>query len=462
MAKIKNNRAIDRLKKQPALLGLVVWFSIAWSWSFFTDTLDLAGSKRQGLILAVFVVALNVSITTTVTWQVIRLVKYVQRSYSTKWLLILGLPLLALADFLACWLTAIIWIGPQGQIDNVLPMGSLALPMVNTPFKFAARIVGFYGLAAFLWFFIYLASQRKTRKLAIYPVVLLTLLSLLGWGIYRVPKGQPVKVKLVSETLLDRVPAVNPKGIDLVVFPEYGLEKNDNNNLHQRINRTTGNQQKTYFLGSEQIYRKDITGHINNMEFGNTTDGIANKEYKYRLIPGGEDLPYVVRTLLRATGQKSTLDYFSYAKGVIKGDKQLQPFTVNNQTRVAAAVCSSIIAPQDYRDFASSGATVFTNSASLSIFKGSPLFAYQQKSLARFMAVANARYFLQSANAASAYALDISGKQVAEVNGIHTLDVVAQNNSQKTFYTYVGEWLVWAGGFSVLILIGMRFISKKS
>ena len=102
MAKIKNNSVIDRLKKQPALLALVVWFSIAWSWSFFTDTLDLAGSKRQGLILAVFVVALNVSITTTVTWQVIRLVKYVQRSHSTKWLLILGLPLLALSDFLAC------------------------------------------------------------------------------------------------------------------------------------------------------------------------------------------------------------------------------------------------------------------------------------------------------------------------------------------------------------------------
>jgi apolipoprotein N-acyltransferase len=121
---------------------------------------------------------------------------------------------------------------------------------------------------------------------------------------------------------------------------------------------------------------------------------------------------------------------------------------------VAAAVCSSIIAPQDYRTFARSGATVFTNSASLSIFKGSPLFAWQQKSLARFMAVANARYFLQSANAASAYSIDINGKQTAEVKGRSTLLVEAKTNTVKTPYVYSGEWLLYLGfGMVICIMI---------
>lgn len=443
---------ISKLTKNPLLAFLIVWFSIAWSWSFFTDMLDLAGSKRQGYILAVFVVILNVTITTTVIWQTIKLMRYVQKTYSTKWMLAIGLPIFALADFLASWLTTIIWIGPQGQVDNVLPMGSMALPMVNTPFKFASRFVGFYGLAALLWFFIYFVSQKKTRKLAAIPLVTVSCLSLIGWAAYRNSSGIPVKATLVSEKLTDRTPAINATGSDLVVFPEYGLEKVDNKNLNERIMRTRGTEPKVYFVGSEQIYSTRYTGHINNMKFGNTTDGITQSEHKWRLIPAGEDLPYTIRTLLRATGQKSTLDYFSYAKGVIKGQSQLHPFVINEKVHVAAAVCSSIIAPQDYRDFARNGATLFTNSASLSIFQGSPLFAWQQKSLARFMAVANNRYFLQSANAASAYALDSNGHQFAEIKGRHTLVVTAQTRTTKTFYAYTGEWLAWLGGAITLIL----------
>ena len=443
-------RLIKSIRQEPELYALIVWFSVMWSWSFFTDMLDLAGSKRQGYILATFVVLLNVTITTTAIWQIIKVLRYIQRTYSTKWLLALGLPLFALADFLASWLTTIIWLGPQGQVSNVLPMGSLALPMVNTPFKFAARFVGFYGLAAFLWFFFYLVSQKKTRTLALFPLTLATVLSLVGWFVYRPTAGQPVKVTLVSEKLTNRVPTINTKGADLVVFPEYGLEKVDNKNLKERIIRTKDNEPRTYFVGSEQIYSTSYTGHINNMKFGNTTDGITQTEHKWRLIPAGEDLPYVLRTLLRATGQKSTLDYFSYAKGVIKGDRQLRPFVINDQVHVAAAVCSSIISPEDYRDFARDGATIFTNSASLSIFQGSPLFAWQQKSLARFMAVANARYFLQSANAASAYALNPSGNQIGEVKGRNTLDVVVYTNTTKTFYTHTGEWLVLLGGMSIV------------
>ena len=79
------------------------------------------------------------------------------------------------------------------------------------------------------------------------------------------------------------------------------------------------------------------------------------------------------------------------------------------------------------------------------------------------MAVANSRYFLQSANAATAYALDNNGKQIAEVRGIEAKDVIVRNNTQKTFYTYAGDWLVAIGMLIVAgwLLVKLKNLNKK-
>jgi hypothetical protein len=450
--------AIKRLTKQPVTIALVVWFSFVWSWSFFTDTLSLAGSRKQGYILTVFVVLMNVAISVWVVKKGLRIIKYADNKYRPLLFIPLCLCLFALLDYLVAWLVALVWIGPQGSIDSVLPIGSLALPLISTPLRYASRFVGFYGLAAFVWTTIYMLCSTKYRRYCYIPASVLVVTSLVGWYLYRTPNGSTVNVKIISEKLTERVPSIDPVGADLVIFPEYGLEKITNKNIEERIKKTAISQPRTYFLGSDQVYKPEIIGHKNNMQFGDTNNGLTASQEKYRLIPGGEDLSYIVRILLRATNQKDTLDYFSYAKGVLKGPGQLKPFVTDDNTRIAAAVCSSVIAPQDYRDFTRDGATIFTNSASLTTFKGSPLFAWQQKSFARFMATANARYFLQSANSASAYALDSNGNQIAEVKGVETIDVSARNNMQITPYVRVGEWLVWAG---VLALVYLAIDSRK-
>ena len=131
-------------------------------------------------------------------------------------------------------------------------------------------------------------------------------------------------------------------------------------------------------------------------------------------------------------------------------------------TVVGAAVCSSIIAPEDYRYFARNGATIFSNSASLTIFKGSPLFSWQQKSFAKFMAISNSRYFLQSANSARAYILDNNGKTLAETTGLNVINARVKNNTQKTLYTYIGEYLVVFGAILSLILLLQYMRSRRS
>lgn len=453
-------KKFHRLTKQPAIIALVVWFSLAWSWTFFTDSLDLAGSKSQGLILAAIISAINVAISVLVIWKAIRIAQWIFKQYSPPKALVLSLGTFALADFLVSWLSTIIWLGPEGRIDNILPLSSPTLVIINTPLGFASRLVGFFGLGAFVWLLLFLLWNKPYRKLAAIPAGLLLVLSLSGWIAYKTPDSSTFTAKIISEALDNRVPTIDARNTELTIFPEYGLDEITNEKLGERIiMNDPSDSRERYFLGSEQVNPQDPNGpdvkagHLNRLLFGNTIAGYTYKQDKYRLIPGGEDLAYTVRLGLRATNQKATLDYFSYAKGTLRGSTPLAPFRISESTLVGAAVCSSIIAPQDYRKFAKEGSTVFTNSASLTIFKGSPIFAFQQKSLARFMAVANSRYFLQSANSARAYALDNNGKTIAEGSGSQVLDVTAQNNTKRTIYTLTGEWLVYLGVIAAIWLV---------
>lgn len=440
----KLNGILHRLpKKHIATILILTWFGVAWSWTLFTDSLNLAGSKSQGLLLAIIISAINISISFIVVRLGIKANEYVFRKYAGLNALFIGLTIFALMEFFIAWGTAIIWIGPHASIDSILPLSSLSLLAINSPLGFASRIVGFYGLAAFIWLTIFLLTNSKRRKLIIIPIACLSFLSLLGWSIYKEPNGHETTTKIVTESLSERVPAINATNTKLVVFPEYGLDKVNNENISERI--FSFNEDNGYFLGSEQIIPTEEVGHYNTLLFGTANYGITHKQDKYRLIPGGEDLPYALRVGLRATNQVDTLQYFTYAKGVIKGPEPLKTYSLNDGTIVGAAVCSSIIAPQDYRNFALQGSSLFTNSASLTIFKGSRIFSWQQKSLAKFMAIANSRYFLQSANSARAYALDNNGNTIAEATGHQVLDVTVQNNYTKTVYTYAGEWLAWIG-----------------
>lgn len=446
------NQKFKKLIKHPLITLLCCWFVIVWSWTFFTDSLDLAGSKIVALVIASFVTVLNVGISALI---VVKTFRYLSKKFvkSKTWKIILiGLPIFSLMDFLISWVTAIIWIGPQGSIDNVLPLGSPTLLLIITPLRYASRFVGFYGLAGFFWLIIFLFIQKPKSKNNIRTLKTtcgaLIILSLFGWWLYKDPNGISIKSTVISETLSQRVGDMSNRGSELVIFPEYGLEKIDNSNLDERLPKNDDGS-KTYFVGSRQVFDNRPAGHINRLMFGNNIDGITDEQDKSRLIPGGEDLSYLVRLGLRATNNKETLDYFSINKMVNKGHIPLKPMKLNDQTILGSAVCSSIISPKDYQDFTKQGATILTNSASLSIFKGSRIFSWQQKSLAKFMAVANTRYFLQSANSASAYVLDNNGNQRAETKDINAIDVIAKTNTNKTLYTILGEYLVAIGSLIV-------------
>ncbi len=425
-----------------------------------TDSLDLAGNKRQGLIIAGITLIINVIISLLLLRQAIRLADRLVGLLGVLKSIILLVPLFAFADFIVAWLLALLWAGPQGQLDSMLPIGSVSFLVLRTPLIFASRLIGFFGLAGFAWTALYLVTNKKFRKFTLLPLVGLVFFSLVGATVFYTKGVQQFRATLVSETLTQRVPSIRPTDQKLVLFPEYGLDEIHQANINDRI-RKDSTLPKTYFIGSTQVYKRNQQGHENRLLFGNTQTGFTNAQNKYRLIPAGEDAPYIMQLGLRATGQVGTLEYFEFSKSVIKGKHQLQNYDLRDGVVLGAAVCSSIIAPQDYRHFTKSGATVLANSASLKPFGGSRLFAWMQQSMGRFMAVSNNRYFLQSANSASAYAYNNNGKLLGQQYGVATLTTNFSPISQRTLYTMVGEWMVWLGASVVLALKIMPRFSKK-
>ncbi len=445
--------------KRTAVMALLVWFALMWSWTFSTDSLELSGSHTQGVVVAAIVSFVNVGISTWVIWTAFSAVKRLFRRHELPLALLASLGVFSLADFMVAWLSAVIWLGPQGSIDNVLPLGSPTLLLINTPLGFASRLTGFYGLAAFAWLVIFLLTHRRYRNLMIYPVSALCLLSFAGWSLYRSPNGTTIKAEVVNESLDTRISPVRTENTAFVLFPENSFNGLDDTKISSRV--TSHQDQATRFIGS-RLATRDNGERINTLVYGDTSSGIVNRQDKHRLIPGGEDLSYVGYAILPLIGQRSTVDYFTMVKKIYKGREPLQPIDVDKNTIVGAAVCSSIISPEDYRKLTRSGATILTNSASLGIFNGSPLFSWQQKSLAKFMSLSNARYFLQSANDATTFVLDTNGRTIASTQRIEALSVSAQNNTRKTFYTQFGEWIAMGGVISVFIMLIWSIRSKKS
>ena len=452
--------SLNWIRNNPLIVFAALWLFGMWSWSMQTDSLDLAGNKRQGLLIASVTMLVNVTVSLLILRQMLKLADHLVVLLGMLKAIILLVPLFAFTDFLIAWLLALLWAGPQGQLDSILPIGSAALLILRTPLIFASRLVGFFGLAGFMWTALYVLTKKNQRILALVPLAGLSVFALAGLLIFKVNNPAQFKATLVSETLTERVPVVRPTDQKLVLFPEYGLDEIDNTNLETRIQKKNS-LPKTYFAGSTQVYKRNRKGHENRLLLGDTQVGITNAQNKYRLIPAGEDAPYIMQLGLRATGQVGTLEYFEFSKSVLKGSHQLHNYDLGDGVTLGLAVCSSIIAPQDYRHFTKSGATVLANSASLKPFGGSRLFAWIQQSMGRFMAVANNRYFLQSANSASAYAYDNNGKLLVQKYGITTVNTQFASIQKHTIYTLVGEWVVWLGA-SVTLAAAFYFHQTKN
>lgn len=426
-----------------------------WSWLYIVDVGRLAEITWVAYFSITIVLLFIVSISAKIFSLAII---YLKDSYKKimDWLWILkAVAVWALAEAMVAWLVALVWIGRNGSIDNILPFSTFTPFVVLTPLKYIARFVGFYGLSAVTVVGVALLVFKKTRRYAIGYWTIIVALSLFGWIIYKTPNGTTINATIVAEHLGEPQP-INANGTNLIVVPEYGLDEYSQQTISSRFANATNDFN---YLGSKQSVVK--TGHNNVLVFGNSHRGFIKEQPKNRLIAGGEHLSFWGQGLLELISP-STVSDFQVRREVIKGQEPITAFYIDDNTVVGAAVCSSIISPIDYRNFTKQGATLFTNSASLEIFRGSRLFNWQHRGFAKFMAVANARPFLQSSNNWQAFAIDKDGNQLAEIDPQAAQQVSIETNRKKTPYTLIGEWLPYLGaGFIAYDIYEKRYSNKN-
>lgn len=434
-------------------LGILVATSIVWSWLWFINVAKLSSDKVTGFITIAVVFSLIVGISTYGFYLTVRYLKQQIRQSSPLIAIAKIAAVWAFAELAISWLVSIIWMGSQGSWDSVLPFASTSFIVIHTPLKYLARLVGFYGLSGITMAAIATLVVKRLRSYALPVWSVVILLSLIG---YWWPKttSQPIKATIVAEHLGSNE-RLRVSGSQLIVLPEYGLDYTESQPVSSRL--VVPENEQTYFVGTKQ--QAVDKGLQNLLLFGNTSDGIVSQIPKTRLIPGGEYLAYTVAPLLKSF-DPTTYSDFEVRRAVIKGDIEIKPFRVSQQLVIGSGACSSIIATKDYRKLTREGATVLTNSASLDIFNGSGLFNWQQRSLAQFIAVANARSFLQSANDANGYAINGNGQEVAHIAPSGLRSVMVSTNSRQTPYTILGEWVAILGGL-VLALDTYNFVRQR-
>lgn len=429
-------RFVYPVQKHPFRVALIAGISLMWSWLFLIDVARLSSSAVTGYITVSAVFALNVVLSAAIFIATIRYLRglgaFDRPTFAS---LALIFAVWALAEFVISWLVSAVWYGPGASADNVLPFSSLTPLLMWTPLKYLSRLIGFWGLSALVVTIVIVVLHRPLRRALPVLVCITAVLTFGSWLWYRQPAGPAVTVTAVSEFLGSPTP-VDTAGSEIAVLPEYSLDSYTSENVHERFRG--GNP---LFVGSKQVASDQ--GLTNRLVFG-TPGGFVQEQDKSRLIPGGEYLSYSAVVLLK-TFDTNTYSDFLVRRAVVRGNEPLKPYRLRDGIVLGSAVCSSIINPQDYRQLVSRGATLLTNSASLEIFKGSRLFGAEHRGLAGFMAVANARPFVQASNNWSAFILDHNGVLLDETAPTANIRRSVRTNTRRTPYTMFGEWPVVAG-----------------
>jgi len=451
-------RAWPELKQKPFRLlsmTIIVYMAVVWSWLLLIDAAQLAGNTLTGIVLAVLVYITMVTVSSLIA---VSATRFVYRYYHNHaqvgiWFVVGLFVLWAAIEWVVAHAVALLWMGQDGSWDTSLPFGSLTPWLMYTPLRFLARLLGYYGLSAAVGVFVVVFLSKKLRRLALPYGLVLVGLTIFAWGWYRTSSGVSIEAVIAAEQLDVQQQIVTDA--DLVLLPEYGLDDVPSDTSRQRV--VSPASKEVFFIGSHQDDSNTESGAVRNtLTLGSATRGFISEQAKTRLIPGSEYVPFSVEILLRAAGADETLLHFAATRAVEKGEAPIQPLPLRDGIVAGSEVCSSIIAPEDYRRLVASGATLLTNSASLGVFRGSLMYQAQHEGLARFMATANARPFLQSSSGGRSLAVDHQGTLIASTQPVSTMNVIVQGNQRLTPYARVGEWPVILGLMLLFALLAQH------
>ncbi|MFO0920429.1 MAG: nitrilase-related carbon-nitrogen hydrolase [Candidatus Saccharimonadales bacterium] len=346
--------------------------------------------------------------------------KFVKNRYRIL-IFVLCLPVI---EVIRSYLFAIISYGTGGSLAPNFFVGSIAVSASGTFLVFASRLIGFVGLSLFgllLSLGVYLIIRRRFR-FVVPTMILISIVTIFG---YKLSKNNlsHESLKVVTVHLNEAVSMKDwqdfsslPDDVDLLVLPEYsGVTSNENiSKLWEKLS-PDGVVITTVAIGRPP-------NAVNRLTIFDNEGRVINQQDKDFLIPAGEYLPYSLMGAFKLLRQNKNIENFRYTQ-------QLQPgsYPINvvqgGRFKIGALACSGVVSSSEYGRLSREGADILTNSASLSFLKQNSRFDVFGKNMARYQAVANQKYFVQSSRSGESFIISPNGRFI-ETNSSQNSQII--------------------------------------
>ena len=363
-------------------------------------------------------------------------------------------------EFLRSFIFSLVWAGKGATYGDFWNFGNFGFAASVTPMAYGGRMFGFYGisfLVVLLNLAIYQLIFGKLKKQAIICLTLVVLVPSLGFILWRGDRTDSTAKAgltfLESDFTIqgdyrdDLIYEIKKQNIDktgILIMPEYSdiFSENDTSGKDSELIGIFTNKNKNLNIITSVSLESDA-GRTNSVVLYNEKGELLKYQDKQFLIPGGEYVPYLYQAILIASGNSSFVVSHQQDKTVLKGSKPAEPIEISG-VKYGVLACSGAIAPQYYQGLTKNGAEVLINSASIASMGLDGFYFDQSKQMARFIAVANNKQFVQSSRGGQSYVISKDGKFELQSKGAKTqyFNIDIQPNSSKTLYSNFGEWFL--------------------
>lgn len=464
---------------------LVLWLAgllfslIVTSWIVYNNPEDWAQIGGLAAVLVRGLGWLLVSLGLSVTWLIFGLVATRFRGEALfRPVALVVLPAAwVIGEYLKGWVVSVLFWGPGGTLGAHWHFGNLAFAAAASPLGYASRLVGLFGLA---WLVVLINLSLfwllRGRSILISVTVLasVTLLSLVSWSAYRPASDRSIQVGVlhtvtdatitdqrVEQFVRQETPPRPP--LDVLVLPEYSALLSTTRTERERLLMDYAFQGRDGLVIWATDRRLDNGMRSRFVTYRDQAGSILAEQDKRFLIPGGEYPPLLLEGIVRLTGNAKLLRQYAEARQVQPGRQPAEPFTYRG-TAYGALACSGIVTPDLYRKLSANGAEVLANSASLTVIRDAPALSEQNKQMARFQAVANAKPFIQGSRAGHSYVIDADGHFLVDVHDrqLAVAAATVKPSPVKTLYTRFGDWAPWMSLAILLAWLWRRRILRRA
>ncbi len=456
-------------------------FMIILSWALQTDPEKWAYINGWQAVFGMWAVYVAFAIALSIQYLVFGgLFLAIKPKFNNKSIFLLLPAMWCVAEATRSIMFSIFFMGPGGSIGTYWNFGVLGVAGAVTPLGYLARVVGMFGLS----FIIVVVNIcifwliQKRWKLPLSILIGIFALGLICYFVWKPPANSRkivtgyLQQSLVYQTfqgdmtyyeLVGKLAAELKEKTDILVLPEYSqffIDTEQTNTEQYKLAQTTAQEISNANGSIITSTENTSTGKKTNRVVLYSVTGVLKAfNDKTFLIPLGEYMPYVFIGIFKLMSQEQLLYTHQQMRQIAQGQSSGAVFSGENNIKLGSLACSGAIAPELYRSLARNGAEVLTNSANLGIFTNAPFYHQQSQQFARFIALSNARPYVQSAAGAYSYSVSGDGEFVSKTDdlGFKLQTTQASLGQPRTIYTIIGEWVVW---LSALILIAVVFIKS--